>query len=104
MHKRLTEYIEENSFLSDYQHGFRKKHSTIHSVAQLTTYINNKMDVRLPTLAAFVDFRKAFDCVQHPILLSKLASLDIGSGLVKWFESYLTDREQRVLTESLVLR
>ena len=69
LHKQLSEYIEDNSLLTDNQHGFRKGHSTIHSIAQLTGYVNKKMDKKLPTLATFIDFRKAFDCVQHPVYL-----------------------------------
>ena len=82
MHKQLSNFIEENSLISDFQHGFRKQHSTIHSVAQLTNFVNIKMNAKLPTLATFVDFRKAFDCVQHcvqhDVLLSKLSHLGIG--------------------------
>ena len=42
MHKQLADYIEENSLLSDSQHGFRRERSTVHSVAQLTNYISKK--------------------------------------------------------------
>ena len=59
------------------------------------------MNVGLPTLATFVDFRKAFDCVQHPILLDKLSSLGVWACTIKWFKSYLTDRKQRVLANSV---
>ena len=59
------------------------------------------MDAGLPTLAAFVDFRKAFDCVQHQILLGKLARLGIHESVVRWFESYLSGRKQRVLANGV---
>ena len=101
MHKQLTNYLEEKSLITSNQHGFRKNHSTVHSIAQLTTYINKKADVGLPTLAAFVDFRKAFDCVQHQILLDKLSELSINERVVKWFRSYLTHRKQRVLANNV---
>ena len=101
MHKQLTNYQEEKSLITSNQHGFRKNHSTVHSIAQLTTYINKKADVGLPTLAAFVDFRKAFDCVQHQILLDKLSELSINERVVKWFRSYLTHRKQRVLANNV---
>ena len=55
------------------------------------------MDRGLPTLAAFVDFRKAFDCVQHDVLLSKLSELEISKSMLGWFRSYLSMRKQRVL-------
>ena len=60
-------HFEENSLLANKQHGFRKNHSTVHAIAQVTSFINKKLDVRLPTIPTFIDFRKAFDCVQHQI-------------------------------------
>ena len=101
IHSQLSTYLESDSLLSEKQHGFRKNHSTIHSVAQLTDYISKKMDVRLPTLAAFVDFRKAFDCVQHPLLLSKLKQLGFDTSTIDWIASYLSDRSQRVLANEV---
>ena len=100
IHAQLSEHLETTEFLSENQHGFRKQHSTVHSVAQVTSYINTKMDRGQPTLAAFIDFRKAFDCVQHPVLLGKLASTGIDRKAVKWFESYLTGRKQKVLANN----
>ena len=101
VHTQLSEYLDEISFLTDNQHGFRKNHSTLHSVAQVVNYVNLKMDRRLPTLAAFIDFRKVFDCVQHPILLDKLSTIGLHKNLVSWFSSYLTGRKQRVLANNV---
>ena len=42
------------------------------------------MDLQLPTLVTYIDFRKAFDCVQHPTLLNKLAALNLDSAVVDW--------------------
>ena len=100
IHAQLSVHLENTKFLSDNQHGFRKHHSNVQSLAQVTNYINTKMDKGQPTLTAFIDFRKAFDCVQHSVLLGKLASLGIDYKAVKWFESYLTEREQRVLANN----
>ena len=95
IHTKLSGYLEEGGLLNSVQHGFRKKHSTIHSVA-LTSYIDTKMDSSMPTLAAFINFRKAFDCVQH----SKLASLNLSKTVLSWIKSYPTSSKQRVLTNS----
>ena len=97
VHKQLSDHLENESLLVDIQHGFRKKHSTIHAVAQFTNYVNTKRDMGIPTLAMYVDFRKAFDCVQYSVLLRKLAGLDIGLDTLGWIESYLIGRRQRVL-------
>ena len=62
-------------------------------------YMHNHRGI--PTLATFIDFRKAFDCVQHPILFGKLASLNLDSSVLRRFESYLKDRKQSVLANSV---
>ena len=54
------------------------------------------MDSRTPTIAAFIDFRKAFDCVQHPVLMRKLSQLNLDDSVLSWVRSYLSCRSQRV--------
>ena len=96
IHLQLAGHLECNSLLIPVQHGFRRNHSTIHSVAQFTNYVNTKMDSGIPTIATYIDFRKAFDCVQHPVLLDKLSQLNFGTDIIKWVKSYLSSRVQRV--------
>ena len=96
VHQLLSSYLENNSLLAKVQHGFRRDHSTVHSIAQLTNYVNRKMDNRLLTLAVFIDFKKAFDCVQHPVLLKKLRALNLDESVTNWIKDYLTQRQQRV--------
>ena len=87
IHSQLSGYLEETGKLNNVQHGFRKNHSTIHSAGQLTSYINTKMDTAIPTLDAFIDFRKAFDCVQHSVLLDKLSCLNLSWTVLSWVRS-----------------
>ena len=101
IHNQLSKHLEEISYLSENQHGFRKNHSTIHSIAQLTNYINVNMDKKLTTIVTFIDFRKAFDCVQHETLLGKLSAINLDSKVISWFRSYLSDRRQRVLANDV---
>ena len=101
VHCQISDYLNRNMLLSDNQHGFRKSHSTIHSVAQLVNFVNTNMDDRRPVLATFIDFRKAFDCVQHDILLSKLNSLGFSHVVVDWVASYLQDRKQKVFANNI---
>ena len=96
VHQQLSDYLEGNMLLAGEQHGFRRNHSTVHSVEQVTSFINKKMDARLLTAAVFIDFRKAFDCVQHPLLLKKLHDMGFSRLVVDWVESYLSGRVQRV--------
>ena len=94
---QLSDFLERQALLAPQQHGFRKKNnSTVHAIAQVTNFINKKMDVRLPTVAVFIDFKKAFDCVQHPVLISKLQCLGFDDTVIAWVTSYLSNRQQRV--------
>ena len=54
----------------------------------------------MPTLAVYVDFKKAFDCVQDPVLLDKLSHLNIDRSVIDWICSYLSNRKQRVLANN----
>ena len=96
IHQQLSNYFESELLLAAEQHGFRRNHSTIHSIEQVTSFISKKMDAKLPTAAVFIDFRKAFDCVQHSILLSKLRDMGLSKIVIDWVNSYLTNRKQRV--------
>ena len=58
------------------------------------------MDMGLPMLAAFIDIRKAFDCVQQPILLNKLSAIGLHQDTLEWFASYLSNRRQKVLANN----
>ena len=70
------------------------------AVFQLTNQINTNMDKRFPTLVTFLDFKKAFACVQHEVLLSKPKTLNIDVNTLLWLEDYLTDRSQKVLANN----
>ena len=97
IHKQLSAHLESQNLLTSIQHGFRKGHSTVHSVAQVTNFISRKIDSKILTVAAFIDFKKAFDCVQHSVLLDKLETLEVGDEMLGWVQSYLRERKQRVL-------
>ena len=72
----------EHDLLSDYQSGFRKKHSTETAVVYLTDYILENMDRQMITGTMFIDLKKAFDLVDHECLLFKLEHYDVrGSSL-----------------------
>ena len=73
--------------------GFRPKHSTVTSRIKVTDDWLNAMDNTLITGAVFVDLRKAFDTVDHSLLLSKLARYGITAGSIQWFQDYLDNRQ-----------
>lgn len=83
-----------SSILSPTQHGFRKYRSTITNLLELTTLVNEGFINMKQTDVIYNDFSKAFDKVNHDLLLFKLDRMGFGISLVKWLESYLKNRKQ----------
>lgn len=96
--KMVTECISHqvSSLLSSAQHGFRKGCSTTTNLLQLTTIINRGFVQRKQTDIVYTDFSKAFDKVNHKLLLKKLNTMGFSYNSLKWIESYLLNRKQCV--------
>ena len=80
----------------DNQFGFRKHQSTIQAVSQLLGHVNSNMNTGLSTVALFRDLKKAFDCLQYPVLLKKIAALNVSQQVTNWLSSYLSNRIQSI--------
>ena len=94
MHKRLYEFLEVNDILHSLQFGFRRKHSTSHTLISMTEKIRNTIDNGNYGCGIFIDLKKAFDTVNHYIFLKKLDHYGIRGISLQWFESYLSNRKQ----------
>ena len=70
--KRIYEFLEKYNCLYDLQFGFRSKHSTVHALISITESIRSALDDSKFVCGIFVDLQKAFDTVNHNILLNKL--------------------------------
>ena len=96
VHKQLYAFLQRHSLFSNAQFGFRKGHSTSSCILHLTDVIYRNMDSSLFTGVVFLDLKKAFDTVDHSILLKKLYKYSISVESITWFESYLTGRKQLI--------
>ena len=85
-------YLEDNHILTDKQGGFRKNNSTINTVTNFTHEIYSAINNHEISLTTLIDFSKAFDTVNHEILLAKLKLLGIKNNNFSFLENYLTDR------------
>ena len=93
---RLYNFLEESQCLYSLQFGFRKKHSTNHALVEITENIRKALDENKFACGVFVDFQKAFDTVNHDILINKLDHYGVRGIENIWFHSYLTGRTQFV--------
>jgi retron-type reverse transcriptase len=96
MSARLVNFLNTYSLISDCQFGFRSGRSTSDAIFKLTEFIYNSLNNKDHALSIFVDLRKAFDSVDHQILLDKLKCYGVRGLPLSWFSSYLCNREQYV--------
>ena len=97
MYNRLLSFINKFSLLHPYQFGFRQNHLPELALLYLVDKISNALDNGECVLGLFLDFSKAFDTVNHDLLLTKLEYLGIRGIPLEWFKSYLADRRQYVI-------
>ena len=97
MSNRLINFLNKHRLLYDQQYGFRQNLSTDFALLELSDKIAEAIDRKKFMIGIFVDLSKAFDTLNHNILLQKLISYGIRGSVNDWFRSYLEDREQFVL-------
>ena len=96
IHHRLYNFLEFHNILFDNQFGFRKNNSTSFALMQITEKIKETIENKKFGCGIFIDLRKAFDTVNHKILLKKLEHYGIRGIALNWFTSYLFNRKQFV--------
>ena len=94
--KQLYEYMDSNNLFNNSQYGFRKNHATEYAAMEFVDKIGETMNNKQTPFAIFIDLSKAFDTLDHHILLQKLTYYGIQGTQLAWFESYLTGRTQCV--------
>ena len=100
MHYRISQFIEFHNIFYDHQYGFRKGHSTIDGTLDLTGNIIKANEDKKLFGALFIDLSKAFDTIDHDILLHKMEHYGIRGRCLDWVRDYLTNRKIRVKINS----
>jgi flagellin-specific chaperone FliS len=106
MYEQLISFIEKYKILYEYQFGFRKGYSTEQAILEITDNLRNYLDNNQIVCGLFLDLSKAFDTVNHDILLAKMDKYGIRGEPLTWFKNYLSNRKQYVkigCTESELL-
>ena len=96
MYSRVMEFLDHSNQIYSRQFGFRKGHSTSHILTNILERIREHLDSGGFACGVFVDLQKAFDTVDHEILISKLDHYGIRGSTKAWFKSYLSNRSQYV--------
>lgn len=98
---QMVQFLEANNLISRNQHAYRKGHSTITSLAEVTNHVYKEIDKGLIVGMASLDLSKAFDSISHSHLLQKLTDIGLGPSTVKWTKSYLANRTQKTKFTSI---
>ena len=96
VYDQVESYLNQKRLLYKFQSGFRSRFSTDTCLIHLTDFIKFQMDQGHYVGMILLDLQKAFDTVDHGILLMKLESLGLSKDVTRWFQSYLSDRQQLV--------
>ena len=96
VYDQLSGYLERNDLITSSQFGFRRRYNTELAVTLFTDRIRLAMDQGKLTGAVFIDLQKAFDTVEHSVLLSKLPFYGVTGNELMWIENFLSGRFQYV--------
>ena len=101
LRKHLTKYIDDNSLFNPNQHGFRSGRSCLSQLLSHYDEILSILETGKNADVVYLDFSKAFDKVDHNLVLSKIQNLGIGGKILTWIQSFLTNRKQTIIVDGV---
>ena len=102
VHNHVYSYVSQHEILNEHQSGFRPGHSTESALVDMVDDWLSNINSGKMTGMALIDLRKAFDTVNHDILINKLHDIGASNNTLNWFKSYLSGRMQRVSFNGIV--
>ena len=102
VHNRVYNHCEINKLLDDKQRGFRPGHSTISTTSFFLNDLYSAMNNNEATIAVYIDAMKAFDTVNHKILIDKLRFFGIKGRCANWLKDYLNNRKQCTIANGII--
>ena len=97
--KNIIKHLDDNDLFNPSQHGFREGRSCLSQLLSHYDTILTQLEEGKDVDVIYIDFSKAFDKVDHTILLSKLKAIGLDGKILKWIESFLTNRKQVVVVD-----
>ena len=97
--KQMVDYLKAKMLLDKNQSAYKQNHSTLTALLKITDDIYDALENTEITILVLLDYSKAFDCANHRLILAKLQKCGFHPEALKWLESYLTKRSQKVVTE-----
>ncbi len=98
---RLDDFIEKQNLLTEHQYRLRSNRSTAIAVMDLIEQISTAMDNKKYTVGVFIDLKKAFDTIDHTLLMQKIERYGIRRVAYSWLRDYLDNRQQYVQLDSI---
>ena len=95
--EQIVVHLVKFNLIKDSQHGFVKNRSCLTNLLEYLSFVSEYVDKGVPVDVIYLDFQKAFDKVPHKRLISKVCAHGVQGNISKWIESWLSDREQRVV-------
>ena len=101
MYNRVYNHLGSKGLLYKKQFGFQRNNSAEHAILQLTRGVTSSFEKGEYTLGVFIDLSKAFNTVDHQILIKKLQYYGIGCTALEWFKSYFSNRKQCISSQDI---